>query len=569
MVKLEKIRFKNFLSSGNNFTEIDLTKTKTTLMVGSNGSGKSTLIDAISYVLFGKAHRKINKAQLINSINKKDMLVEIEFLVGDVQYKVSRGQKPNRFEILKDGEILNQSSHAKKYQRILEQNILQHNHKTFHQVEVLGSSNFTPFMQLPAWSRREVVEDILDINLFSRMNTILKERISKHKADTEYNDHQLELIDTKMMSQRSHINDLKKVTAEFVEGKREEIQTTQQQIDELNEELRQINTNSVDGLKTDLANTTKKIRDIMAYISQFERKIKDLNSEISFYEDNDHCNTCDQSIDDKFKETKIAASKERICTYESARVGAEKEAAKFSETEQQIQEQLNEELAVFAKIESIQSNINSKQSRVSILQGELQELEETESISNAIAVFENYVSQKSELADIKLDLLEQKEYLNIGSELLKDTGIKTKIIKQYLPAMNQILNNYLQTLDFYVSFELDEGFNETIRSRHRDDFSYDSFSEGEKQRIDLALLFTWREIAKRKNSVSTNMLILDETFDASLDADGVENLFKILDTIDDSVSIFVISHQRELLRDKFERTITFEKKKGFSTHTEN
>lgn len=569
MVKLEKIRFKNFLSSGNNFTEIDLTKTKTTLMVGSNGSGKSTLIDAISYVLFGKAHRKINKAQLINSINKKDMLVEIEFLVGDVQYKVSRGQKPNRFEILKDGEILNQSSHAKKYQRILEQNILQHNHKTFHQVEVLGSSNFTPFMQLPAWSRREVVEDILDINLFSRMNTILKERISKHKADTEYNDHQLELIDTKMMSQRSHINDLKKVTAEFVEGKREEIQTTQQQIDELNEELRQINTNSVDGLKTDLANTTKKIRDIMTYISQFERKIKDLNSEISFYEDNDHCNTCDQSIDDKFKETKIAASKERICTYESARVGAEKEAAKFSETEQQIQEQLNEELAVFAKIESIQSNINSKQSRVSILQGELQELEETESISNAIAVFENYVSQKSELADIKLDLLEQKEYLNIGSELLKDTGIKTKIIKQYLPAMNQILNNYLQTLDFYVSFELDEGFNETIRSRHRDDFSYDSFSEGEKQRIDLALLFTWREIAKRKNSVSTNMLILDETFDASLDADGVENLFKILDTIDDSVSIFVISHQRELLRDKFERTITFEKKKGFSTHTEN
>lgn len=569
MVKLEKIRFKNFLSSGNNFTEIDLTKTKTTLMVGSNGSGKSTLIDAISYVLFGKAHRKINKAQLINSINKKDMLVEIEFLVGDVQYKVSRGQKPNRFEILKDGEILNQSSHAKKYQRILEQNILQHNHKTFHQVEVLGSSNFTPFMQLPAWSRREVVEDILDINLFSRMNTILKERISKHKADTEYNDHQIELVDTKMMSQRSHINDLKKVTAEFVEGKREEIQTTQQQIDELNEELRQINTNSVDGLKTDLANTTKKIRDIMAYISQFERKIKDLNSEISFYEDNDHCNTCDQSIDDKFKETKIAASKERICTYESARVGAEKEAAKFSETEQQIQEQLNEELAVFAKIESIQSNINSKQSRVSILQGELQELEETESISNAIAVFENYVSQKSELADIKLDLLEQKEYLNIGSELLKDTGIKTKIIKQYLPAMNQILNNYLQTLDFYVSFELDEGFNETIRSRHRDDFSYDSFSEGEKQRIDLALLFTWREIAKRKNSVSTNMLILDETFDASLDADGVENLFKILDTIDDSVSIFVISHQRELLRDKFERTITFEKKKGFSTHTEN
>ena len=569
MVKLEKIRFKNFLSSGNNFTEIDLTKTKTTLMVGSNGSGKSTLIDAISYVLFGKAHRKINKAQLINSINKKDMLVEIEFLVGDVQYKVSRGQKPNRFEILKDGEILNQSSHAKKYQRILEQNILQHNHKTFHQVEVLGSSNFTPFMQLPAWSRREVVEDILDINLFSRMNTILKERVSKHKADTEYNDHQIELIDTKMLSQRSHINDLKKVTAEFVEGKREEIQTTQQQIDELNEELSQINTNSVDGLKTDLANTTKKIRDIMAYISQFERKIKDLNSEISFYEDNDHCNTCDQSIDEQFKETKIAASKERICTYESARVGAEKESAKFSETEQQIQEQLNEELAVFAKIESIQSNINSKQSRVSILQGELQELEETESISNAITVFENYVSQKSELADIKLDLLEQKEYLNIGSELLKDTGIKTKIIKQYLPAMNQILNNYLQTLDFYVSFELDEGFNETIRSRHRDDFSYDSFSEGEKQRIDLALLFTWREIAKRKNSVATNMLILDETFDASLDADGVENLFKILDTIDDSVSIFVISHQRELLRDKFERTITFEKKKGFSTHTED
>jgi DNA repair exonuclease SbcCD ATPase subunit len=538
-------------------------------MVGSNGSGKSTLIDAISYVLFGKAHRKINKAQLINSINKKDMLVEIEFLVGDVQYKVSRGQKPNRFEILKDGEILNQSSHAKKYQRILEQNILQHNHKTFHQVEVLGSSNFTPFMQLPAWSRREVVEDILDINLFSRMNTILKERISKHKADTEYNDHQIELVDTKMMSQRSHINDLKKVTAEFVEGKREEIQTTQQQIDELNEELRQINTNSVDGLKTDLANTTKKIRDIMAYISQFERKIKDLNSEIAFYEDNDHCNTCDQSIDEQFKETKIAASKEKICTYESARVGAEKESAKFSETEQKIQEQLNKELAVFAKIESIQSNINSKQSRVSILQGELQELEETESISNAITVFENYVSQKSELADIKLDLLEQKEYLNIGSELLKDTGIKTKIIKQYLPAMNQILNNYLQTLDFYVSFELDEGFNETIRSRHRDDFSYDSFSEGEKQRIDLALLFTWREIAKRKNSVSTNMLILDETFDASLDADGVENLFKILDTIDDSVSIFVISHQRELLRDKFERTITFEKKKGFSTHTEN
>ena len=567
-ITLEKLRYKNFLSTGDTFTEIDLTKTQTTLIVGPNGSGKSSALDALSYVLFGKAHRNINKAQLINSVNEKGLLVEIEFKT-ESNYKVVRGMKPNVFQIWKEGVLINENSHAKKYQKLLEQNIVRHNHKSFHQIEVLGSSSHVPFMQLPAWVRREVIEDLLDINIFSRMNLLQKEKNATLKDLIADNAHDIELVKTKIESQRKHMKEIEKLADTVIDSKTREITDLLEEIEDLQSSIGDIDLGALDGLRTQSATLGKKIDQMKAYESDFTSKCRKLTKSMAFFDDNDNCPTCEQDIDQEFKTTKNEESAEKYRKFQEGITRASEEIANLVARADAITEQIESELVKSAKIESSQSSIRTHQRRVSVLESELLSLRESnDSIDTARDILDSLMAQSTELTTVRHQLLEQKEYNQVIGELLKDTGIKTKIIKQYLPVINKFVNQYLQVLDFYVHFELDESFKETIKSRHRDAFSYDSFSEGEKQRIDLALLFTWRQIAKMKNSVSTNMLILDETFDSSLDADGVENLLKILETLNESTNVFVISHKQELMQDKFDRTLEFTKQNNFSTYGE-
>lgn len=569
MLTLQKLRYKNFLSAGNKFTEIDLTSTKTTLIIGSNGAGKSTMVDALSYALFGKPHRNIKKAQLVNSVNAKDMLVEVEFSVGDSEYKVVRGQRPNKFEIWKDDVLINQSSHTKKYQKILETNILHHNFKSFHQVEVLGSSSFVPFMKLPAWTRREVIEDLLDINIFSRMNTLMKTKQAELKERSRDNSHEIELLETKIDAQRKHIAELRKITDKFVEQHREQIEELQSEIADNQQEIDSIEVGDLEDLNTQLKKHQSHEQKLRTYLNQFIANQKQHNKDIKFYTEHNHCPTCDQDIDQDFKEQKVSLAREKVETFSEAEKKAREEIAKVDDLEISVSNLIEQEKQKLSRIDSLQNTINSLQKRISVLQKEMENLsKDDKGIKKAEELLQVMEDARKRLYEQRHNLAEEREYNLVIMELLKDSGFKTKIIKQYLPVINNFVNKYLQVLDFFVHFELDEEFKETIRSRHRDDFSYDSFSEGEKQRIDLALLFTWRQIAKMKNSVSTNMLILDETFDSSLDADGVENLMKILDTIADDTNVFVISHKPEVMQDQFDRTLVFDKPKNFSTYHE-
>jgi DNA repair exonuclease SbcCD ATPase subunit len=547
-------------------------ETPTTLVVGQNGSGKSTMLDALSFVLFGKAHRNINKAQLINSVNNKGTVVEVEFTVAGSTYKIVRGLKPAKFEIWQGDTMINQDSHAKEYQKILEQNILKLNHKTFHQIVVLGSSSFIPFMQLPASTRREVIEDLLDINVFSKMNTILKEKTSLLKESISGNNHELQLVQTRIDSQKRHLCELTKISESAKQDKLNLIREEETELARLNTELARLNTQVIsweDSVLSDLQTRQSaldtKINEIGKYVFQFNSKQKASNKEILFYEDNEDCPTCQQAIESSFRMDKVQNAKDKWDELEEARQQCEHQIGKLTDDKQILQTSIDTEIEQRNKINTIKEKITWTQRRIVTLQSELSQLETgVHSLSEARDTLSSEENKKSVLTDERLELAEQREYNNVITELLKDTGIKTKIIKQYLPVINQLTNQYLQVLDFYVHFDLDEAFKETIRSRHRDAFSYDSFSEGEKQRIDLALLFTWRQVAKMKNSIATNLLILDETFDSSLDADGVENLLKILDTIDNDTNVFIISHKGELLDNKFDRKIEFIKHKNFS-----
>lgn len=566
MIVFQKIRYKNFLSTGNNFTELDILRHKSTLIVGQNGSGKSTMLDAISFALFGKPHRNINKPQLINSINNKQCVVEVEFQVGAAQFKVVRGIKPGIFEIWKNGEMINQSSHAKEYQRILEQNILKLNHKSFHQVVILGSSNFVPFMQLNPHNRRLVIEDLLDIGVFSKMNQLLKEEVNVIKENLKDISYQTDLSKNKFDTQKKYIADVKKITDEAITYKETQISTKSAQIEKL--ELDNANiSKEIEGKQENIQNELNQLNNrkqsLIQYSAQFKQQMATVVKDAKFYEENETCPTCDQDIDQKRRQEKLSTAKSKAKELQSA-------MGKLTEESDQVEQTISDTTDALSEIRDKQNILHSNIQQINRIQGEIGDLRKdiagsaTADLKAAEKELENIKARLSSLMDNKMRSNEEYSYKSAISEMLKDTGIKTKIIKQYLPVMNQLINQYLQVLDFYVAFDLDEEFNETIRSRHRDEFTYDSFSEGEKQRIDLALLFTWRQIAKMKNSVATNLLMLDETFDSSLDHEGVDNLLKILHTLGDDTNIFIISHKGEILDGKFENKIEFIKDKNFS-----
>lgn len=568
MITFKSLKYKNFLSTGDKFTEVDLDRSKTTLVVGQNGAGKSTMLDAISFGLFGKPHRNINKPQLVNSINNKGMVVEVQFRVNGSDFKVVRGLKPTLFEIWKDDVMLNQSSHAKEYQKILEQNILKLNHKSFHQIVVLGSSSFIPFMQLPSHHRREVIEDLLDINVFSKMNQLLKEKVSRLKDDIRETDFAIEINDTKLTTQKKYIRDITRLNKEYREEKRNEVKLETDQLFELqtkNAELLEYVSEHKPALEEQLKEVSRKSSKLNSFESDFKNQMKSVVKESKFFEENESCPTCEQGIVEDIKNQKLQLARDRAKELQQAL-----EKLKDSQSEVLVeQERINEELsAVYElqiKVQSNNQSISMLQTSIQQKQKDLESLEgDSSDLSKANKEFEETKNVIDDLRENKLVLNEQYQYNQVVSEMLKDTGIKTKIIKQYVPVINNLVNQYLQILDFFVHFELNESFSETIRSRHRDAFTYDSFSEGEKQRIDLSLLFTWRQVAKMKNSIATNLLILDETFDSSLDQDGVENLMKILHTLGKDTNVFVISHKGEMLDGKFQSKIEFIKERNFS-----
>ena len=568
MIYFKSVSWKNFLSTGNDTIKIELNRSPSTLIVGQNGAGKSTMLDALSFGLFGKPHRDIKKDQMINSINKKGTVVEVEFKIGDSDFRIMRGIKPGKFEIYQNGNMINQSSSARDYQKFLEQNILKLNHKSFHQVVVLGSSSFIPFMQLPAWSRRAVIEDLLDINIFSKMNTLLKERNAKIRDELTDINHQIDLFKTKIDSQTKYIKDLQSINKDMVENKKESIKTYEDDIKKLIDETSELNENlqshiDIETKKSD--NLKSKATQLKSYDLQFNAKIKDLVQQSKFFEDHDQCPTCDQQIDESIKESKISGIKKSAAEVQQ---GMEKLKEEVDQNMADIEESKNAMTLLLErqrkiisnndKISLIQKEIDSTQKEIGTL------LQSSGDVKTAKKEMESLREGKDSITEKKLEYVEERTYNEVIGEMLKDTGIKTKVIKQYLPVMNRLINQYLQVLDFFVAFHLDENFNETIRSRHRDTFNYASFSEGEKQRIDLSLLFTWRQIAKMKNSAATNLLVLDETFDSSLDHDGIDNLTKILNTLEDGTNVFIISHKGDILENKFRSKIEFIKEKNFS-----
>ena len=568
MIRFKTLRWRNFLSTGDKWTEIDFQSHKTTLVVGHNGAGKSTMLDALSFALFGKAHRNISKPQLVNSINNKGCLVEVTFNVLGSDFRVVRGIKPNKFEIWKGDEMMNQSSHAKEYQKILEQNIIKLNHKSFHQIVVLGSSSFIPFMQLSAQNRRDVIEDLLDINVFSKMNSLLKEKNSILKEEIKDNDYSFELTKDKIDLQKKYIHEVEALSNDQIEEKQDQIDEAQDQIDELNLEINELSEEIEtlsQGLEEDLKKNNDKKQSLLHYKAEFNQKVSTLVKDSKFYEENDTCPSCSQDISEDLRSEKLASAKTKAAELQEALDNV----AEQSTLVESALERLND---ASGQIRDKTTAISSNSREIVRLQGQIQNLSDAiDKISgndgDVAKSKEDLVelnNQKDTLFEKRLYLNESLSYNGVILEMLKDTGIKTKIIKQYLPVINKLVNQYLQILDFFVSFNLDEAFQETIRSRFRDSFTYDSFSEGEKQRIDLALLFTWRQIAKMKNSVATNLLILDETFDSSLDHEGIDNLMKIIYTLGDDTNIFIISHKGEMLDGKFGNKLEFVKDKNFS-----
>jgi len=568
MIIFKNLRWKNFLSTGNHWTEINLNKTGSTLIVGQNGAGKSTMLDALSFALFGKPHRNINKPQLVNTINNKDCVVEVDFVIGKFEYKVIRGIKPQIFEIWRNDELLNQSSHAKEYQKILEQNLLKLNHKSFHQIIVLGSSSFIPFMQLPAQHRRDVIEDLLDINVFSKMNLLIKEKNAIVREKLKEINYNLDIVKNKIESQKKYIRDITQINTDEINDKEEKIREVQTIISDLqlsNGKLCSFIEANAEACQAALKQANNKKQIILSDKATTTSAIKNVVGDSKFYKVNDNCPTCTQEIEPGFKQAKIDNLKTQA-------IGLKHTLDSLQEQAEGITENLDKWTKIHDDIRNQQSDVHTNNKNIEIYQNQIisynndiTRLTSREGdLSTANSELNTMKDDNNSYMESRFELNEQYSYNSVMGEMLKDTGIKTKVIKQYIPVINKLVNQYLQVLDFFVHFNLDESFQETIRSRHRDAFSYDSFSEGEKQRIDLALLFTWRMIAKMKNSVATNLLILDETFDSSLDHDGVDNLMKILHTLDDDTNVFVISHKGEILDGKFKEKLEFYKEKNFS-----
>jgi DNA repair exonuclease SbcCD ATPase subunit len=566
MILFRFVRWKNLLSTGNYFTEINLSNNSNTLIVGENGSGKSTMLDALCFGLFGKPFRDINKPQLLNSINNKDCVVEIEFDTGNKSYKIIRGIKPNVFEIYCNGELINQEAASRDYQEYLEKFILKLNYKSFTQIVILGSASFTPFMQLRPADRREIIEDLLDIQIFSTMNGLVKDRLSNNKDLLANKKHETDLNQQKFDMQKKHIDELKQNNDDKVKEYEAEIQCNSNTVSTLLSNVNILST-EVKSLHTIVANkieTETKVKKITKLESQIEINLSKFRKDIGFFQSHDNCPTCRQTIAMEFKEEELSNLGTKVTECEHGLT--------------QLEQKLNEEQIKLNEIAEKQKELNTKQVEIATLnttitetnkmiarlQKMVNELKESKTVSDKeekeLAVISDCLtSLKSQIRT----LIDEKTYLEVASGLLKDSGIKTKIVKQYLPVINKLVNKYLASLDFFVNFNLDESFKETIKSRHRDEFTYNNFSEGEKQRIDMALMLTWRAVAKLKNSSNTNLLILDETFDSSLDANGTEELMKILHMLE-GVNLFVISHKGDILQDKFANVIRFTKEKNFS-----
>tara|TARA_B100000287_G_scaffold258787_2_gene243332 strand:- start:442 stop:2172 length:1731 start_codon:yes stop_codon:yes gene_type:complete len=568
MIIFRNVRWKNFLSTGDKFTQIRIDEYPSTLIVGANGSGKSTLLDAVSFALFGKPHRTINKSQIVNTINGKGCVVEVEFDIGSHSFKIVRAIKPNKFEIWQNGNMINQASQSRDYQKYLEQNILKLNHKSFHQIVVLGSSSFIPFMQLPSHTRRAVIEDLLDIQIFSKMNQILKERNSTLKDEMVDVNYHLDLTKEKVEFQRKYIRDITEINKEQQEAKEAEIHKAESEIEDLQAQSKEATTFIVENQEKTNAESKKlhdKKQSLQNYNHQFEQQISTVVKDAKFYEENKECPTCSQEINDTLRHEKMNQARDKAKKLQDAIVEVRNEATtvmesleKVSEIQDDISSKQQEVHSNNVTIERLQKQITNLNSDIAGLSGKDGDL------GKANEELSSLLGDRDSFSEDKIRLVEEKTYNDAAGEMLKDTGIKTKIIKEYLPVMNNLVNKYLSILDFFVSFELDENFNESIKSRYRDTFNYSSFSEGEKQRIDLALLFTWRQIARMKNSASTNLLILDETFDSSLDHDGIDSLMKILYSLEEGSNVFVISHKGDLLDGKFRSKIEFVKERNFS-----
>jgi DNA repair exonuclease SbcCD ATPase subunit len=566
MITFNKLRWKNFISTGNVFTEITLDDEASTLVIGGNGSGKSTFLDAICFALFGKPFRNINKPQLVNTINQKDAVVEVEFTTNGKAYKIIRGMKPNIFEIYCDGKLITQSAAVKDYQEHLEKFILKLNYKSFTQIVILGSASFTPFMQLAAAERRSIIEDLLDIQIFSRMNSVLKDKNATLKEDLNNVKYSMDLIKEKVTMQTKYINNIK--------------QDKQNQIDVYNEninsELENVNTytKNAAALTLKISNLEDSVADkesnskMMAKYSGLKDTLNKtslkVDKDIKFYTENNDCPTCRQTLTDSFKSNMIEERKVKLTQVLDGMKTLSVKSDEVNARQEEIIQILKDVAAKEKALNVIQSQIIASQRYVENIRKEIVNLSaETGNIEVEQSKLTALEKSHRDHENVIRDLTEKRSYFDVAATLLKDTGIKTKIIRQYIPVINKLVNKYLATMDFFVNFNLDESFKETIKSRHRDEFSYASFSEGEKQRIDMALMLTWRAVAKMKNSANTNILILDEVFDSSLDTNGTEDLMKILGMLDDT-NLFVISHKGDILQDKFRNVVKFEKVNNFS-----
>ena len=567
MIIFEKIRWKNFLSTGNVFSEIDLTEGRTNLIVGSNGAGKSTILDALTFSLFSRPFRKISKSMLVNSINEKDCVAEIEFRIGKIEYKVVRGMKPSKFEIYCNGVLWDKESSVNEQQKNFENSVLKMNYKSFTQIVVLGSSTFVPFMKLSVPQRREIIEDILDIQVFSTMNLLLKDRVKENNVEIRDVDYQIDLLKDKIELQKQHMLTLEKRTEEDIKKKQkqiEEYQTTEthgteevliltQQIERLNKEMKEYSKSS------------EKLKKLNTFLIKLTHKLNTCEKDRKFFEDHDVCPTCSQELEKEFVATMTDDLDDKI---KDISIGKDELLEAIEQEEKRLEK--------FTELSTEVNNINTTISQTNFqlmtirkqitdIENEIKELEGTNPDKKAeYNKLETFIKDKKNFSKQYADLKKDGDVLTTAGQLLKDNGIKTRIIKTYLPTMNKLINDFLQRMEFYVNFTLDENFEEIIKSRYRDIFSYDSFSEGEKARIDIALLLTWRSIAKLKNSVDTNLLILDEIFDGSLDQTGTSDLGYILRNFDENTKVYVISHKQNL-DDKFDRTITVEKSKNYST----
>ena len=565
MIFFKTLRWKNFISTGNIFTELDLRKNKTTLIIGENGSGKSTILDALSYSLFGKPFRKINKGQLVNTITKTNLVTEVEFSINKNDFKIVRGMRPNIFEVYLNGQLLNQDSQAKDYQETLEKHILKINHKSFCQVVVLGSATFQPFMQLSTGSRREIIEDLLDLQIFTVMNSLLKEKVQSNKdAMTEANADN-KVITEKMNLIREHMLEVQNNNENIIIEKKERLQETRDQIENLNVKIKKIEEEAVllSEKTAGSEGSEKKMNKLASLKHKIEANLNILNKEVSFFTEHDNCPTCKQEIDKNFK---CDAIDQRHKNIEEINEGLHKLSEEY--------DKVTEELKF---IGAINDQIRQKYTDRQILSNQINSfIMYAKNIEREISSIQKIVDDQDEtkLDELEgamvlnkqrvVDLNEERQIYNAAASLLKDGGIKSKIIRQYVPVINKLINKYLSAMEFLVQFELDEEFNEKIKSRFRDEFSYASFSEGEKMRINLAVLFTWRAVAKMRNSINTNILIMDEVFDSSLDATGTEEFMKILNDLTQDTNTFIISHKTDQISDKFDEVIRFEKHKNFS-----